>query len=816
MFDVERDLAAAIRGAVRRPGYALAVIATLAVGIGANTAIFSVFNWILLRPLPAVARPHELVTIRYQNPKFRNASFWVSHRDYADLRDGVPAFEAFAASSPRKIDVSTGSDAELLWGEVVTTGYLSLFGVSPVLGRDFMASEENPGAHAPTAIISGRLWNRAFHADRAVLGKQILLDGRSFTIVGVAPAAFQGRSLVSTTDVWIPVGAYPTLQPSAARGLLASRNQTLFGDSFGRLAPGMTLAQAQEQATAIASNVPFAGRTAESGRPTIGPILTAGIDHGTFTQERLTTMFRLMMGAVGLLLLLACSNAGNLVLARATGRRREIAVCQAIGASRFRIVRQQLAEALVVSAAAGVAGLAVAVWFTGLFDGMTVVTSLPAVTGVRVDWRVGAFAMLASLVTAVVFATAPAIVSSRVDLQMSLKDGATVSNGSRRLLRSALVAAQVTASVLLLVGAGLFIRTLHNLRAIDLGLDMEGVVSLSVTPSRYGYNAQRSEAYLRDLIDRLRQTPGVERVAFTWTTPYSSNRNDTRFLPADGRKVSAATTNVSPDFFQTMRIPLITGRDFTDADLAAENDERGVAIISRRLATELFPTGGALGSRVPVAYPQGKIVEIIGIAGDVRGRPLSEDPEPWAYLPAHGMSWGMIQLRSALPSAVTVATVREVARALDPVVMPYDVEPFGASLDRVLAEQRLFARTTGIFAAVAAVLAGIGIYGMMAGAVAERRKEFGIRLALGARAGSVLALVLRPALMLAVVGLLLGLGGAAALRRVVEARLYGVTPLDPLTIGMAVFSILILSVVASLIPALRAARVDPVGSLRVD
>lgn len=308
----------------------------------------------------------------------------------------------------------------------------------------------------------------------------------------------------------------------------------------------------------------------------------------------------------------------------------------------------------------------------------------------------------------------------------------------------------------------------------------------------------------------------MERVAFTWTTPYSSNRNDTRFLPADGRKVSAATTNVSPDFFQTMRIPLITGRDFTDADLAAENDERGVAIISRRLATELFPTGGALGSRVPVAYPQGKIVEIIGIAGDVRGRPLSEDPEPWAYLPAHGMSWGMIQLRSALPSAVTVATVREVARALDPVVMPYDVEPFGASLDRVLAEQRLFARTTGIFAAVAAVLAGIGIYGMMAGAVAERRKEFGIRLALGARAGSVLALVLRPALMLAVIGLLLGLGGAAAFRRVVEARLYGVTPLDPLTIGVAVFSILVLSVVASLIPALRAARVDPVRSLRVD
>ena len=816
MQDFGRDLTLAVRGAFRRPGYSLAVVATLAIGIGANTAIYSVFNWILFRPLPGVVEPRELVTVRYQNPQFRNASFWVSHRDYADLRDGVPAFSSFAASAPMKMDVSTGPDAELLWGEVVTTTYMPLFGVRPVLGRDFMPSEEHPGAHAPAAIISNRLWRRAFGGGRSVLGRQLMLDGRSFTVVGVAPEAFQGRSLVSTTDVWVPVGAYPTLQPRATTGLLTSRQQTLFGDSFGRLAPGMTLAQAQEQATAIASRVPFAGRTPESGRPTIGPVLTTGIDHSAFTQERLTSIFWLLMGAVGLLLLLACSNAGNLLLARATGRRREIAVCQAIGASRLRIVRQQLAEALVLSVTAGAAGLAVAVWLARLFDGMTIVSSLPAVTGVGLDWRVGVFAMLASLITAVACATAPAIVSSRVDLQSSLKDGVTTSGGGRRWLRSTLVTAQVTMAVLLLVGAGLFIRTLQNLRAIDLGLDVDGVVSLSVNPSRYGYNAQRAEAYIRDLLGRLREAPGVESAAFTWTTPFSSNRNDTRFVPTDGRKVSAATTHVSPQFFQTTRIPLVAGRDFTEADLRAENDERGVAIISRRLAMELFPAGGAVGSGVPVAYPEGKIVEVIGIAGDVRGRPLTEDPESWAYLPARGRTWGMIQVRSSLPPAVTIATVRHVARAVDPVVMPYDVEPFDASIDRALAEQRLFARTTAVFAAVAALLAGIGIYGMMAGAVAERRKEFGIRLALGARGASVLALVLRPAMALAGIGLLLGLSGAAAMRKLVEARLYGVTPLDPTTIAGAALSILLLSVVASLVPAIRAARVDPVRSLRVD
>jgi putative ABC transport system permease protein len=396
--------------------------------------------------------------------------------------------------------------------------------------------------------------------------------------------------VVTVTDVWIPVGAYPTLQPRFTQGLLTSRQQTLFGDSFGRLAPGATVARAQEQATAVGSHVAFAGRSAESGRPLIGPVLTAGIDHGVFAQERLTTIFRLLMGAVGLLLLLACANAGNLLLARATVRRREIAVCQAIGASRLRIVRQQLAEALVLSGASGVAGLALAVWLTAVFDGMTIVAALPAVRGVGIDWRVWAFASVLSIATALIFALAPAIVSSRVDLQSSLKNGVTSSRSGRRLLRGGLMTVQVTVSVLLLVAAGLFIRTLQNLRSIDLGLEVDGIVSLAVAPSRYGYDAQRAQAYVHDLLQRLRQAPGVESAAFTWTTPYSLNRNDTRFLAADDRKISAAATNVSRGFFQTMRIPIVAGRDFTDADIDSDNDKYGVAVISRRLATELFPT----------------------------------------------------------------------------------------------------------------------------------------------------------------------------------------------------------------------------------
>jgi putative ABC transport system permease protein len=810
-----------VRAAARRPAQSLAVVTTLAVGIGANTAIYSVFNWILLRPMPGVTRPGDLVTVKYQPQARRDVSFWVSYRDYADIRDGVPAFENAAASAWLKMDVIAGGYADRVEGEVVTTSYFSLFGVTPAVGRDFTASEEQ-GVDRPPAIISRRLWRRAFDGRQDVLGQPLTIDGRAFVVVGVAPASFQGRSLITATDLWLPIGAYPVLQPQSARGLMTSRGQTLFADAFARLRPGATLAQAQQQALAAAANVPdFANRRPAAGQIRVVPTLTQGVGREVFATDRLGTIFKLLMGAVGLLLLLACANAANLLLARTTGRRREIAVCQAIGASRARIIRQQLAEGMVLSIAAAGAGLALAWGLTTLFDGTRILTSLPAVTGVEIDWRVGAFTLTAALVTGVLFAVAPAVAGSRVNLQSSLKDGLTSTRHGRRLLRSTLVLIQVTVSVLLLVGAGLFVRTLNNIRALDLGFDPAGVISVSVEPSRYGYNQARSIGYVVGLLDRVRQTPGIESAAFTQTTSVSSGRNEVAFVRPEAPKgrIAAALTHVSRDFFSTLRVPILAGRDFTDAEISpldSRNQRQGVIIISRTLAEQLFPAGGAIGSRLTLRYPEGKIVEVVGVVGDVRGRPLTAEPEPWAYMPTGQPSWGQIVARSSLPAAPTIAALREAAKAVDPVVLPGDLEPFSAAIDRALAEQRLFARLTGVFAIVAALLAGIGIYGMMSGAVAERRKEFGIRLALGARASSVLALVLRTALPLAATGIAAGLGGAALLRRLIESRLYGVTPLDPATLVAAAAGTVVLGAAASLIPALRAARVDPVTSLRVE
>lgn len=817
MHDVVRDFVLAVRGALRRPGYSLAVIATLAIGIGANAAIFSVFNWILFRPLPAVHAPDELVTIKFQAPGFAG-SYFVSFLDFTELRDTLTStVTGVAFAEPNSMELGVAGAEGPVTVEVVSDNYLSVMGARPQLGRNFAADEDRPGGPA-SAIISDGLWQRAFGRNPAVLGRSIILNGRTFTIVGVAPHGFQGRSLVTAADAWLPVSSYATLLPATTRQHFLDRRQTFLGDALARLKPGVSLAQAQAEADAAMATLPdFFDRSKRQGaRATMGPVFYAGVGHDAFVLERLTTIYRLLMGAVGLLLLLACANAANLLLARSTAGRREIAVCQAIGASRARIIRQQLVEGLVLSAAAGVAGLGLAALLTSLFDGMRIVAFLPAVSGVHIDWRVILFATSASLLTGLLFATVPALVSSRGNLLGSLKDGATTTRGGRRVLRGSLVTLQIAVSVLLLFGAGLFLRTLQNIRGLDLGIQPEGIVSFSIQPSRFGMSAERSIAYIESLLERLRNAPGITHAAFAWATSFSTNMDDSTYTRVDGPglQLSARETTVSPRFFDTMGISLIAGRDFTEAEKHAKTGSASPVIVSRSFADRLFPDGGALGSRLKRA-PEDATVEIVGIVADVRGRVVSEDPEPWVYS-AGVTTWGAIQVRSPLPATQVISIIRETARAIDPVVAPHAIETFGDTVNRALSEQRLFARVSTIFALIAAVLASVGIYSMMAGAVAERRKEFGVRLALGATAAAIMALVMRSSTLIASFGLGLGFMGAAALGPFVESRLYNVSSLDPVSVGIAGIGILVLTLTASLVPAIRATRIDPVRSLRVE
>jgi predicted permease len=812
---IVRDLRHAVRGAIRRPAYSVPVIATLAIGIGANTAIFSVFNWILFRPVPGVARPGELVTIRFVPPSASGARFFVSYRDIADLRSGMPALSGLAAAAPLSMNVrfENAAEPERVEGEVVTANFFDVLDASPREGRRFHADEERPGSLTPAAIISDAL-SRRILGHESPLGRPLTINGRPFTIVGVMPESFHGPSLLAPAQLWVPIGAHRSALPSEGADLLTNRRRSLFLEAIGRLRPDASIAQARDQAAAVGASVNLTGR--DPARSRIVPQLAHGLGLDPFTGERLRTVWRLLTVAVGLVLLLACANAANLLLARCVARRREIAVCQAIGASRARLIREQFTEGVVLAFGAGAAGLALAQGLLSAFDGMRIVNFLPAVAGVRMDWRVALFAASVAVATGILFSLAPAIVASRVDLQGSLKDGGTASRFGGGRLRAAMVVIQVAIGLVILVGAGLFGRTLHNIRTLDLGVELDGLSTFSADPTRIGYDETRARRYFTEMLERLRSTPGITSAAFAWRLPYSFIGSDTSFTRADATGAHGAeTNNISPGYFLTLGVPLLAGRDFTDADVRQETDRNGVVIVSQKLAREVFPAGNALGSRLVLKYPQGKVVEIVGVVGDVRQRPVTNEPEPYMYRPGQSV-WGSVAVRSTRPFADTAAAVRAVARQIDPSLPPYDLEPMAAGLDRVIAEQRLMARLSAVFAITAALLAAIGIYGMMAGVVAERRREFGIRLALGAPPLAVLNAVLASAVRIGFAGVVIGLAIAALATRAVESRLYSVGRFDPLTLSVACAGLLALVIAASLLPARRAMRVDPMRSLRVD
>ena len=822
MNDLPRDLSFALRSALRQPAYTLAVVATLAVGIGANTAIYSVFNWILFRPLPGVVTPDQLVTIRFQTATFRGMYF-VPYPDYTYLREHLTSLSGLAVANPLAVHFSDqpGADGRRVDAEMVTPNYFDVMGATPIVGRGFLPADERTIESALPAVISHSLWRRQFNGDAGITGRPIWIDGHVFTIVGVAPPGFQGRSLLTRADVWVPVGAHRALLPHYLPDALTSRRGTFLGDAIGRLRPAVSLEAAQSEATAVAeSSTEFATRAGRQ-KSSIRPFLFAGVGHDSVVRERMTAIFTLLMGAVALVLLLACANAGNLLLARTASRRREIAVRQAIGASRLRVIRQQLAEGLVLALAAGVAGLGLAQLLTSLFSGMRVLTFLPPIDGVQPDIRVALFTLGAALLTAGLFATIPAIAGSRVDLLPALKDGATTTRTGRPLLRAGLVVVQITVSLVLLAAAGLFIRTLHNLRSLDLGITIDHAAAFVVDPSRLGHEPQRAQQVLREVATRISAAPGIDGAALTWSAPFSNRRSEMAFATREAPETwhDAGSSAISPGFFAVMGIPIVAGRDFTEAEFGRLNTTSGVVIVSEGLAARIFPRGGALGSRLRLNYPEKMEVEVVGIVGDVRGRPVTDDPEPFAYEPGGQrwpMTWGSVVARSSLPASQMGSTARDVMRSVDARFTPPAVEPFAALFEQSLAEQRLFTRVSVVFGAVAAVLAGIGIYAMMAGAVAERRREFGIRLALGATAARLQRQVLRGATLLGFIGIVAGLGASVAARRVLESRLFGVTPLDPLTLAVTAVSILLLCGIASLVPALKAGRVDPVRSLRVE
>jgi len=797
-----QDLTYAIRGFVKRPAFAALVIATLALGIGANTAMFSIVHSVLLRPLP-YDRPDELVYMYGAFSGGDQAS--VSPPDYLDYRDRNSVFSSLAGRTVFGNAVITGSDEpERVRSSIATANFFATLGIKPYRGRVFLPEEEQ-GDNA-VAILSYGLWQRRYAGDARIIGKTIPIDGRPHTVIGIMPPVLDRTMDV---QIWRPI-------PFNTDGTSVRRFHYL--RLVGRLKPGVTIAQAQRHMDDIARDLAAQYPENESWRLNLVPyrdVVIGGVG----------PVLLVLLGAVGVVLLIACGNVASLLLARASARSGEMAVRTALGAGRSRLVRQLLTESLLLGVAAGVAGLVlghyllVAVRSVG--DGM-----LPRLAEVEIDGTVLAFTFGVSLLTSLVFGAAPALHAARADLAAVMKSlGKASSSRFGVSTRDALVVTQVALSFVLLIGAGLLVRSLWRLQQVETGFDASRLVAASVSLPQTRYKTRDAEVRFWDqLFERVRAIPGVESVAATTLFPLRGG-GDTYFYiegqpPAtDADKMNATPSNVTEDYFTTMRIPLIAGRVFTAAD---RGDGAGVMIVSSALARRLFPGASALGKRLVVDFGKPFVGEIVGVVGDVRVYGQANDAPEMMYFAGRqpnagwGMGFGNLATRVRGDPDAIAQQLRAAVRSLDADVPLSAIQSVESILYDSVSTPRFRTQLLVGFATVALVLAVIGLYGMLAYSVTQRTREMGIRMALGARPTAVFRMVIRQGMVLVVVGILLGVGGAVAATRLLTAQLFEVTPTDPVVFVFVATALTVAGLAACVIPARRATKADPMAALRLE
>jgi len=797
-----QDVKYGIRMLRKSLGFTLVAVLTLALGISANTAIFSVVDALLLRPLP-FRDPERLVVVWGTRPEVGREE--ASLPDFADWRAQNETFESLAAGTTQNVTLTGQEEPERLIAGVMTDNFLPVLGVQPILGRSFLPEEDRPGGPR-AAILSYGLWQRRFGGDRGVLSRTIMIDGQGYTIVGVAPAHME---LPPGAELWVPLARDPA---QAGR-----RNDFLF--VVGRLKPGVTIQQANADLNTIMARL-------EKEYPDTN---TSWRTEVITLQEQLVGQVRpallVLLGAVGFVLLIACTNVANLLLARAAVREREVAVRAALGASRARLVQALLTESVLLGLLGGGLGVIAAFWGVDVLLG-TASADLPPVNQVEINPRVLGFTALLSLLTGLLFGLAPALQLTRPDLNEALKEGSrgTGTGTGRRNLRRLLVVSQMALSFVLLIGAGLTIRSLHRLMNVQPGFNREGLLTMQVPLSRtkYAERQQLSAVYER-LLERLRGIPGVRTATLTNPVPLSggmrfwSFRIAGRPAPAPEVQQDANILLVGGSYMEVMGIPKLQGRGFSPQDIQRPE----VAVISRAFARRYFSNQDPIGHRLTFgdpASPNAQWLTIVGVAEDVRHTALERETYPTIYVPYSALSAANMALvvRASGDPMALASTLRGVVREIDPEVAVYAVRTMDQVLGNALRQPRSAMVLLSIFALVALVLAGVGVYGVMAYLVEQRTHEFGIRMALGAQGGNILALVLREAILLAAFGLGAGLAGALVLTRYLGNLIFGVPPNDLLTFSLVGLVMVSMALIACLVPARRATRVDPVVALRYE
>jgi putative ABC transport system permease protein len=836
MQTVLQDLRHGARMLAKKPGFTLIAVLTLALGIGANTAIFSVVNALLLRALP-VKDPDELVLLVSVNRNGPGYSF--SYPLYEQLRDGGRSLAGlFAAAdvSKRRMNIG-GTETEFIRAQEVTGNFFSMLGVPAVLGRTFTAEDDQAGHPQPIAVISHSFWQRRFGADPAVVGKTITFEDVPLTIVGVTPAGFFGFQPGEHPDLWWPMQLISQVVPGQSRLRLKDQG-TWWLRLMGRLPAGGNRVQAQAELDVI-----FQRHMAEFTAPrasTWGELerrVFSGrkleVQPGAVGYTELRRQFRrslwLLMTAVGLVLLIACANVASLLLARAAARHREFTVRSALGAGRLRLVRQLLTESLLLAVLGGGLGLLLAQWGTRALLVFMRLQDDPISFSVAPDARVLLFTLAASLLTGLLFGLAPALRSSRFDLAAALKGtaGSVAGDPSRQRLNQALVVVQVALSLVLLIGAGLFVRTIEKLKATDAGFNRENVVVFDLDFTQRLDTARRATLY-KELLARLEALPGVRAASmssfFLLGQCCSFQRVSAEgYAASPGENLNCNEFRVSSRFFETTGTPLLSGRDFgpqdeSPADSSNANAPR-IAVINQVMARRYFGDANPLGRRFySTDQPELKF-EIVGVVKDMRYRSLREQSPPAYYLPffQNPGNMGMtFALRTLSDAGALAASLHRVAREVNPAIQVRDVLSLDDVVNTALHQERVLAQLGGFFSLFALALACLGLYGVLSFAVVQRTREIGVRIALGAQRKDVLSLVVSQGLKLALLGLALGLVAAWAVTRFVGSLLYGVTATDPLTFAGVAALLLLVALLACYIPARRATKVDPMVALRVE
>jgi predicted permease len=819
MERVWKDVLFALRTFRRSPAFTAAAVLSLALGIGVNTAIFTVINTLFLNPLP-VDRSSELVavyTVDSKNTSPFGNLLQVSYPNYEDFRDGNTVFSGLAAYSfPFPASVTIGPEPEQLFTEMVTGNYFQVLGVSPALGR-FLGPEDDqvPGA-SPVMVLSYRAWQQRFGGSPDVIGRTIGLNGAPFTIVGVGPAGFLGVNSLFGPDVWVPTMMYGNVLSAQLRGWMDERRALVF-NLAGRLQPGATIEQARSNLAAIAASLEQAYREPNEGRSTsVRPLTEATIFPGL--REALFAGTAMLMAIVSLVLLIACSNVANLLLARATNRRQEIAVRLALGASRTRLVRQMLTESMLLGLASGVVGLVVAVWTRNLIWSTRPPFFAVNFVDLPLDGRVLLFALAVSVATGVIFGLVPALAASRADVVTAIKDQSRAAGQRRRRfgLGNALIVGQVALSLVALIAAALFLQSSRNAAEIDPGFDTDHVAVMLVSPGQQGYDEDRAQQYFREAATRVGSLPGVQRVSWALTLPLFGGFSQSVFIEGheDDPQMSGLLTNsnaVDVGYFETTDIRLLEGRTFTEAD---RDGSVPVAIINDTMARLYWPDESALGKRFRF-FVEEEYREVVGVVETVKYVTLGEAPQPATYFPLRQSQQDtmVLYVRSAGdPGALLVPVQRELRR-VDPNVPIQNPQRVSDVIDQSLWAVKLGAGLLAVFGALALALACVGLYGVMAYSVGQRTQEIGLRMALGAGPGQVLRLVLGQGLGLVAAGVVLGVAGALAVSRLVQSLLYG-SAYDPLSFIAASAALVAVATLATLVPARRASRVDPLVALR--